>query len=115
MDVPQPEPVPKKKQKKSSPTDVPPTGPFLGPHRECDQGKKTLVLDLDETLVHSSFQPSDDCQYVIPVDIDGNIYNVYVYRRPGVLEFIRRMSELYEVVIYTASLQKVVVNRYFDL
>lgn len=25
--------------------------------REEDQGRKTLVLDLDETLVHSSFKP----------------------------------------------------------
>lgn len=107
--------MPKKKQKKPSPTYEPPIGPFLGPQRECDKGKKTLVLDLDETLVHSTFQPSEDCQYVIPVDIDGSIYNVYVYRRPGVLEFIRRMSELYEVIIYTASLQKVGKMRYDHL
>ena len=83
------------------------SGPFLGEQRPCDLGKKTLVLDLDETLVHSSFQPSQSCQYTIPVEIEGNIYNVYVYRRPGALEFIRHMSTLYEVVIYTASLQKV--------
>lgn len=30
---------------------------LLGPMREEDQGRKTLVLDLDETLVHSSFKP----------------------------------------------------------
>lgn len=30
---------------------------FLPPQREKDKGKKTLVLDLDETLVHSSFKP----------------------------------------------------------
>ena len=28
----------------------------LGPQAEADKGKKCLVLDLDETLVHSSFQ-----------------------------------------------------------
>lgn len=28
---------------------------WLGPQRKNDQGKKTLILDLDETLVHSSF------------------------------------------------------------
>jgi len=26
---------------------------LIGPPRKCDVGKKTLVLDLDETLVHS--------------------------------------------------------------
>lgn len=34
-----------------------PTRTLLGPMRGEDQGRKTLVLDLDETLVHSSFKP----------------------------------------------------------
>lgn len=34
-----------------------------------DKGKKTLVLDLDETLVHSSFQPVDKVNIVLPVKI----------------------------------------------
>ena len=79
-------------------------GPFLGEQREQDKGKKTLVLDLDETLVHSTFQEVTNCQYVIPVVIANNTYNVYVYLRPGAIEFINRMSQLYEVVIYTASM-----------
>eukprot|EP01026_Neomeris_dumetosa_P044011 TRINITY_DN36987_c2_g1_i7.p2 TRINITY_DN36987_c2_g1~~TRINITY_DN36987_c2_g1_i7.p2 ORF type:complete len:181 (-),score=26.68 TRINITY_DN36987_c2_g1_i7:2-544(-) len=33
---------------------------LIGPVREEDKNKKTLVLDLDETLVHSSFQPLDN-------------------------------------------------------
>lgn len=88
-----------------------PASPFLGQQREEDRGKKTLVLDLDETLVHSTFQCVDDCQYVIPVEIEGNVYNVYVYLRPGALEFISRMSEIYEVVVYTASLRIVMHRR----
>ncbi|KAK8814001.1 hypothetical protein WA538_000354, partial [Blastocystis sp. DL] len=79
--------------------------PFLGEQRPCDKGKKTLVLDLDETLVHSSFQPTTDCQYVIPVTIEGNVYKVYVYRRPGACEFIEHMSQFYEIIVYTASLK----------
>jgi RNA polymerase II subunit A small phosphatase-like protein len=31
----------------------------LGKQKPNDIGKKTLVLDLDETLVHSSFQPTE--------------------------------------------------------
>ncbi len=32
---------------------------------------------------------------------------VYVIKRPGVEDFLMRMSELYEVVIFTASLGEV--------
>lgn len=81
-----------------------PPAPFLKEQLPQHRGKKTLVLDLDETLVHSTFQEVTDYQYVIPVEIEGEIYNVYVFLRPGALEFIERMSKLYEVIIYTASL-----------
>lgn len=92
---------------KSIPVEETQLFPFLGEQRPCDKGKKTLVLDLDETLVHSTFQPMPNCQYIIPVEIEGNIYNVYVNRRPWACEFIEHMSQFYEVIIYTASLQKV--------
>ncbi|KAK8818497.1 hypothetical protein WA577_003800 [Blastocystis sp. JDR] len=93
-------------EKEASPKDSIYEETFLGPQRACDAGKKTLVLDLDETLVHSSFQPTQRCQYVIPVEIEGNVYNVYVFRRPGVAEFLERMSVFYEIVVYTASMKK---------
>jgi RNA polymerase II subunit A small phosphatase-like protein len=51
---------------------APHTGqPFIPPLLESDKGKKTLVLDLDETLVHSSFKPVPNPDYIIPVEIDG--------------------------------------------
>jgi len=65
-----------------------------------------LVLDLDETLVHSSFQPVDRYDFLIPVEIDGNTYQVYVAKRPHVDEFLKKMGEVYEVVVFTASLSK---------
>jgi len=40
---------------------------ILPPQQERDKGKKTLILDLDETLVHSTFQPTDLVDLVIPV------------------------------------------------
>jgi len=43
----------------------------VGPQRASDKGKKTLCLDLDETLVHSSFQPVEGADLVLPVEIDG--------------------------------------------
>jgi hypothetical protein len=45
--------------------------------------------------------------YVVPVEIDYRWHNVYVVKRPGVDEFLRKMGEIYEVVVFTASLAKV--------
>ena len=69
--------------------------------------KKTLVLDLDETLVHSSFKPLPNPDMVITLQIDSTrTYSVYVMKRPGVDMFLRRLSRFYELVIFTASLSK---------
>jgi len=72
------------------------------PH-PSDVGKKCLVLDLDETLVHSSFQ-SIDCSFAISIELDGAQYGVSVLKRPFVDEFIAECAKLYELVIFTASL-----------
>jgi len=77
---------------------------LLGESSKADRGKKCLILDLDETLVHSSFKPVDCADFIIPVSIEGSVTHVYVTKRPGVDNFMQRIGELYEVVIFTASL-----------
>lgn len=68
--------------------------------------KKCLVLDLDETLVHSSFKPIDKPDFIVPVEIEGVMHYVYVLKRPGVDEFLDEMAKHWEVVVFTASLAK---------
>lgn len=80
--------------------------PVLGPMFPQDAGKKTLVLDLDETLVHSSFKPVPQPDYIIPVEIEGRIVDVYVLKRPFVDHFLRAVGARFEVVVFTASLGK---------
>jgi len=80
---------------------------LLEPMRPELKGRKCLVLDLDETLVHASFKLIQQADFVIPVEIDGQYHNVYVIKRPGVDAFMKKMGELYEVVVFTASVSKV--------
>ncbi|KAJ1724397.1 Nuclear envelope morphology protein 1 [Coemansia erecta] len=66
--------------------------------------KKTLVLDLDETLIHSSPQGSYRAHHRIEVVIDKVACLYYVYKRPHVDYFLRKVSEWYKIVIFTASM-----------
>ncbi|KAG0173579.1 hypothetical protein DFQ28_007533 [Apophysomyces sp. BC1034] len=79
---------------------------LLKPIAQEDRGRKCLVLDLDETLVHSSFKMVPQADFVVPVEIDGQIHDVFVLKRPGVDAFMKRMGEIYEIVVFTASLSK---------
>jgi len=81
-------------------------GPLLGPLLASDIGKPCLVLDLDETLVHSSFKPVPNPDFIMPVEIEGVQHSVYVLKRPGCEEFLEAVGEYWEVVLFTASLAK---------
>ncbi|KAL7577086.1 hypothetical protein ACA910_019693 [Epithemia clementina (nom. ined.)] len=87
----------------STTEDIPKILPSIHPN---DVGKKCLVLDLDETLVHSSFRAVPGADFVIPVQIEDVVHFVYVAKRPGVDDFLVEMAKHYEIVIYTASLNK---------
>lgn len=65
-----------------------------------------MVLDLDETLVHSSFKAPEKPDIILPVDIEGWICHVYVLVRPGCIRFLEEMDKYYELTIFTASLSK---------
>ncbi|XP_016139304.1 carboxy-terminal domain RNA polymerase II polypeptide A small phosphatase 2 isoform X2 [Sinocyclocheilus grahami] len=39
-----------------------------------DQGKICVVIDLDETLVHSSFKPISNADFIVPVEIEGTTH-----------------------------------------
>ena len=61
-----------------------PTTPFI----RCAMKKDfCLVLDIDETIVHSMNLPF------------GN----YFLLRPGVIQFLEELSKLYEIIIFTSS------------
>ncbi|KAJ3246226.1 Carboxy-terminal domain RNA polymerase II polypeptide A small phosphatase 1 [Chytriomyces hyalinus] len=89
-------------------------GPFLPPQRPQDAGKKTLVLDLDETLVCSSSTPIPDADLVIPLKSNGQRRPVFVRVRPYVQMFLEKLGDDFEIVVFTASVPEyanAVLNR----
>ncbi len=78
---------------------------YFLPKKTCN--KKTLVLDLDETLVHSQFQPfSVPSDIILKVELEEELHDIHVMVRPGVKEFLENMGKIYEIVIFTASVSK---------
>ena len=79
---------------------------LLLPPKPHNLNKKTLILDLDETLVHSSFTPFEKNDIVLNVDFEGVMYNIYVLVRPDAELFIKTVAKFFELVIFTASISK---------
>ena len=70
-----------------------------------NHNKKTLILDLDETLVHSGFHPFErKSDFIFNINIDGKEHTIYALKRPYVEEFLSEISLYYEVIIFTASI-----------
>jgi len=65
--------------------------------------KQTLVLDLDETLVHTEPEVPKRKFFPITVEKNGQIAILYVVPRPGLLKFMTKMSEIYNICIYTCG------------
>ncbi|ETO21460.1 nuclear lim interactor-interacting protein [Reticulomyxa filosa] len=74
----------------------------------------TLVLDLDETLVHCTIEPSPKPDIIFPVVFNGENYKVYMRKRPHFQSFLEFASKLFEVVVFTAS-QKCYANKLLDM
>ena len=56
--------------------------------------KYCLVLDLDETLIHGMYFP----------------FGYYFFVRPGVFDFLEKMHNLFEIIIFTAAKKEYVYD-----
>ncbi|KAK1259722.1 hypothetical protein QJS04_geneDACA015469 [Acorus gramineus] len=82
---------------------VPTHRPMLLPKQTRSCPPTTLVLDLDETLVHSTLEPCQDADFTFPVNYNMKAHTVYVRCRPHLKDFMERVSSLFEIIIFTAS------------
>lgn len=68
--------------------------------------KKTLILDLDETLIHSTFEQNQPSDIKIAVYLQkSSKIEISVNIRPYALSFLEEMSKIYEIVIFSSSHQ----------
>lgn len=78
-------------------------------------GRKILVLDLDETLIHSHHdgftlarqvaRPSYPPDFILKVEIDKHPVRFFVHKRPHVDFFLEIVSQWYDLAIFTASME----------
>jgi Dullard-like phosphatase family protein len=69
--------------------------------------KKTVILDLDETMIHSDFTSKyENHDHLITFVSDGEEFSVAIFIRPGLNDFLEKLSEKFEVVVFTASVKE---------
>ncbi|KAE8783611.1 CTD small phosphatase-like protein 2 [Hordeum vulgare] len=82
---------------------VPKFRPVLLPKQTRSCPRTTLVLDLDETLVHSTLEPCEDSDFTFPVRFNLRDHTIYVRCRPYLKDFLERVASMFEIIIFTAS------------
>ena len=72
--------------------------------KTSDLNKKSLVLDLDETLIHCNTTGSTNVDAVLPIKFpSGEQIEAPINLRPYAREFLKEMAEFFEIIIFTAS------------
>lgn len=93
---------------------VPSLRPVLLPKETRKRKPITLVLDLDETLVHSTLEQCDDADFTFPVYFNMKEHTVYVRQRPYLPIFLERVAEMFEIIVFTAS-QSIYAEQLLDI
>uniref|UniRef100_A0A673U3F5 CTD nuclear envelope phosphatase 1 n=1 Tax=Suricata suricatta TaxID=37032 RepID=A0A673U3F5_SURSU len=92
--------------------DILPLSP-VSRNRLAQVKRKVLVLDLDETLIHShhdgvlrpTVRPGTPPDFILKVVIDKHPVRFFVHKRPHVDFFLEVVSQWYELVVFTASME----------
>ena len=70
------------------------------------QKEKTLILDMDETLIAAKFDGKQPKGFVTNFSFPFQTTTIHVRFRPFVNEVLERRSQLYELVVFTAGVKE---------
>lgn len=74
------------------------------PRSKADAGKKTLIVDIDETIIHCEEDPTKPYDIMLPIEIEnGGTAEAYITIRPYAISFLKRMAKHFEIIAFTAS------------
>jgi len=74
----------------------------------------TVVLDLDETLVHCNVDSSENADFKFPVKFGDVNYMISARVRPHLKRFLKNIAKKFEVIVFTAS-QKAYADELLNL
>jgi RNA polymerase II subunit A small phosphatase-like protein len=81
------------------------SGDLLPPMSPSQQGKYTLVIDMDGTILAELDQRPE-----IPIDFAVEQISTgkrtFILKRPGLEEFLQQVAELFEIVVFTESCKR---------
>jgi CTD small phosphatase-like protein 2 len=66
-----------------------------------DRSKKTLVIDIDDTLIHCSDSALFPYDIMVPIKANCSTTQVYITIRPYTISFLKRISKMYEIIAFT--------------
>jgi len=74
------------------------------PRRDTHKGKRTLVFDMDETLIHCNESLDMPADVILPIIFpNGEVVEAGINVRPYAIECLRELSQYFEIMVFTAS------------
>lgn len=68
--------------------------------------EKTLILDMDETMIAAKFDGQEPKNFKINFSFDFQRQKIHVRFRPYLQDALEKLSQLYEIVAFTAGVQE---------
>ncbi|OAF71136.1 hypothetical protein A3Q56_01093 [Intoshia linei] len=85
-----------------SPESLPPLENILPPKTRSAH-RFTLVMDLDETMVHCDYVQKQSMDYELIINYKSTNFHIFASFRPYLFEFLEKVSKMFELICFTAS------------